>query len=76
MIHRYRGSIIAKLAALGADKYAAISGRGEEAFRITYRACTEAEDFAAAACAQLKNAGRRTAFGGSPPSGCTGKSWC
>lgn len=54
VIHRYRGSIIAKLAALGADKYAAISGRGEEAFRITYRACTEAEDFAAAACAQLE----------------------
>lgn len=54
VIHRYRGRIIAKLAALGADKYAAISGRGDETFRMTYRACTEAEDFAAAACAQLE----------------------
>lgn len=54
VIHRYRARIIAKLAALGADKYAAISGRGDETFRMSYRACTEAEDFAPAAWAQLE----------------------
>lgn len=76
MIHRYRARIIAKLAALGADKYATISGRGDETFRMSYRACTEAEDFAPAAWAQLEKAGRRTAFEGSPPSASTGRKSC